>query len=341
MSNGETPRSGPLPTSGDVHSFIQKIYAEGFALGDDHQPHEIKWGLAPARGEFVYEMCRKSEANSTLEVGFALGVSTLCILAALLDLGVSGTPHVAMDPFQAGERFANAGLRTLREAGVARMVEFHPEASETFLPRLVAAKRQFDFILIDGDHSFDHTLIDIFFAHRLLRPGGTMVIDDIDMPPVYLANRYLLDYYRYELIDEAYGSHSDATQTWQGEAIVPSGRRAEVTGPRVWIRAYRKPLGEPEDQSFWGAPLSDFMRFWIDDFHDPKLMSDFQRRALNVEARRSIDEGQMKTARRYLIAALARDPLSIKTYLRLARTFLPGQLGNALSGRASRKPPAN
>jgi predicted O-methyltransferase YrrM len=331
-----TPRSAIAPSSGDVHAFIQKIYADGFALGEDNQPHEIKWSLAPARGEFVYEMCRKSGAHATLEVGFALGVSTLCILAALLDLGVTGTSHVAMDPFQGGERFANAGLRTLRDGGVASMVEFHAEASETFLPRLVAAKRQFDFILIDGDHSFDHTLIDIFFAHRLLRPGGTLVIDDIDMPPVYLANRYLLDYYRYELIDEAYGSHSDATQTWQGAAISTNGRPPE-TGPRVWIRAYRKPLSEPEDQSFWGAPLNDFMRFWIDDFHDPKLMSDFQRRALNVEAMRNLNDGQMRTARRYLIASLARDPLALRTYLRLARTFLPRPLATLLGARANRK----
>jgi predicted O-methyltransferase YrrM len=323
----------------DLHKFIRKIYADGFALGEDNRSHEIKWSLAPARGEFVFEMCRKSGAHNTLEVGFALGVSTLCILAALLDLGVTGTPHVIMDPFQDGERFGNAGLRTLRDAGVASMVEFNAEASETFLPKLVASKRQFDFILIDGDHSFDHTLVDIFFAHRLLRPGGTMVIDDIDMPPVYLANRYLLDYYHYDLIDEAHGSHSDATQTWQGIAIPNRARKPSIppTGPRVWIRAYRKPLTEADDKSFWGAPFDDFMRFWVDDFHDPELMQGFQRRTLNVEAMRSLAQGQMRAARRYLIAALARDPLSIRTYLRLARTFLPGRLARSLSAHSGDK----
>jgi hypothetical protein len=80
------------------------------------------------------------------------------------------------------------------------------------------------------------------------------------------------------------------------------------------------------------------MRFWIDDFHDPKLMSDFQRRALNLEAMRSLTDGQMRTARRFLIASLARDPLSMRTYLRLARTFLPKKIATGLSGRASRKP---
>ena len=329
-------RHAALPSSGDLHAFIRKIYADGFALGQDNRPHDIKWSLAPARGEFVYEMCRRAEAHATLEVGFALGVSTLCILAALLDLGVTGTPHVAMDPFQSGELFRNAGLRTLRDGGVAGMVEFFPETSETFLPRLLSAKREFDFILIDGDHSFDHTLIDIFYAHRLLRPGGTMVIDDIDMPPVYLANRYLLDYFHYELIGEAFGSHSDAMQTWQGEALGVHSR-PPVSGPPVWIRGYRKPLSEPEDQSFWGASMNDFLRFWVDDFRDPKLMSDFQRRALNVEAMHSLSEGRMRAARRYFIAALAREPLSIKTYMRIARTFLPRRLATALGRHSSQK----
>jgi hypothetical protein len=154
------------------------------------------------------------------------------------------------------------------------------------------------------------------------------------MPPVYLANRYLLEYFRYELIGEAFGSHSDPQQTWC-EIAIPA-RSTPVTGPRVWIRAYRKPLHETADQSFWGTSMNDFMRFWVDDFRDPDLMAGFQRRALNGEAMRRIEAGQMRAARRYLIAALARDPLSIKTYLRLARTFLPRQLGQALGRRASR-----
>lgn len=323
-TNEAASPSATSASAEELHKFIRTIYTDGFALGEDDQPHDIKWSLAPARGEFVYEMCRRSDARATLEVGFALGVSTLCILAALRDLGVTGSAHLAMDPFQSGELFRNAGLRTLRAAGVAPMVEFHPEASETFLPQLVASRRQFDFILIDGDHTFDHTLVDIFFAHRLLRPGGTMVIDDIDMPPVYLANRYLLDYFHYDLIDEARGSHSDPNQCWRAVAI--PARSLPVTGPQVWIRAYRKPLHEAKDQSFWGASMNDFLRFWVDDFHDPDLMCGFQRRALNVEAMRHLAAGQMRAARRYLIAALARNPRSIRTYLRLLRTFLPAAL---------------
>ena len=94
-----------LPSSQHLHQKIREIYSQGYALGEDDQPHDVGWSLAPARGDFVFEMCRKSRAAMTLEVGFAFGVSTLCILAALLDNGVTGVPHVAMDPFQSSERF--------------------------------------------------------------------------------------------------------------------------------------------------------------------------------------------------------------------------------------------
>ena len=287
----------------------------------------------------MFETCRQSGAKTTLEVGFAFGISTLCILAALLENGVTGVPHVAMDPFQSSERFRNAGLRTLRDAGVLAMVDFHREASETFLPKLVAAQRQFDFILVDGDHAFDHTLVDIFYAHRLLRPGGIMVVDDINMPPVYLANRYLLTSYRYQLIGEAYGSHQDPTQTWRGEAIPPGERPRGNESPRrrSYIRAYRKPLAESGEQNFWAEPFDDFMRFWLDDFHDPKAMESFQRRTLSQEGLRCLAEGKKSEARRFLIAAIARDPSAFRGYMRLGWTFLPRSIAKRLGASATRR----
>jgi len=44
---------------------------------------------------------------------------------------------VACDPYQTA-RFADCGLQALDEAGVAEVVESHPEASETALPRFLS-----------------------------------------------------------------------------------------------------------------------------------------------------------------------------------------------------------
>jgi hypothetical protein len=39
-------------------------------------------------------------------------------------------------------------------------------------------KNTFDFIFIDGWHTFDYTLVDFFYSNLLLKVGGTIIIDD-------------------------------------------------------------------------------------------------------------------------------------------------------------------
>ena len=49
---------------------------------------------------------------------------------------------------------------------------------------------RFDFILVDGGHWFENAFIDLFFALRLVKPGGLVAIDDVWMPAVQHAVRY-------------------------------------------------------------------------------------------------------------------------------------------------------
>ena len=53
------------------------------------------------------------------------------------------------------------------------------ERSEFALPTILTSNEgRFDFIFIDGWHTFDHTILDCFYAIRLLRVGGYLVLDD-------------------------------------------------------------------------------------------------------------------------------------------------------------------
>ena len=47
------------------------------------------------------------------------------------------------------------------------------------LPALKAEGEKFDMIFIDGLHSFDVTLLDLFYSHALLKVGGTLLCDDM------------------------------------------------------------------------------------------------------------------------------------------------------------------
>ena len=47
------------------------------------------------------------------------------------------------------------------------------------MPELLKKEEEnFDFIFIDGWHTFDYTLVDFFYADKLLRKGGIIIIDD-------------------------------------------------------------------------------------------------------------------------------------------------------------------
>lgn len=146
-------------------------------------PHSVE----RRQGEALRDLAIAEDARQTVEVGLALGISALFLCQAVLPRAGG---HVAIDPFQQ-ESWNGAGLRTLREAGVADAVEVIEEESQLALPRLVREGRRFDFAFVDGDHRFEGVFLDLYFMTRLVRAGGLVVVDDMWMPAVRTAVAYV------------------------------------------------------------------------------------------------------------------------------------------------------
>lgn len=146
-------------------------------------PHSVP----KEQGQALRDLAISEKAERTIEVGLALGISTLFLAEAVLE---RGGRHVAIDPFQ-HESWSGAGLRTLREAGVGELVEVIEDESQLALPRLVSEGRAFDFAFIDGDHRFEGVFLDLYFMTRLVRPGGLIVVDDTWLPAVRTAVAYV------------------------------------------------------------------------------------------------------------------------------------------------------
>jgi hypothetical protein len=49
-----------------------------------------------------------------------------------------------------------------------------------------------DFAFIDGAHTFDYVLVDLFLVDKLLKPLGIVALDDFDYPSIRKACRYFL-----------------------------------------------------------------------------------------------------------------------------------------------------
>jgi len=86
--------------------------------------------------------------------------------------------------------------------------------SQKTLPQL-SEEKKYDLVYIDASHRADDTLVDAYFAHKLLRPGGILIFDDFgwkdlkDMSPINspeLGIRMFMSLYanQYDVLFEGY-----------------------------------------------------------------------------------------------------------------------------------------
>jgi predicted O-methyltransferase YrrM len=124
---------------------IERLLREGTAVaqsnGSVHSLFPVAVGAA--EGEALRAWVQAENATATIETGLGYGIAALFVCEGLVANRHPTARHVVVDPHQA-TRFANCGLQFLDEAGVAELVEFHPEESELVLPRLLAEARSFD-----------------------------------------------------------------------------------------------------------------------------------------------------------------------------------------------------
>lgn len=126
---------------------------------------------------FLYNLIRADVAVSkTLEIGCAQGFSSLHICAATDDR--ANAWHTIIDPHQ-NTQWDGVGITNLETAGLDSF-DLIEKKSELALPDLLQREEaQFDLVLVNGWHTFDHALVDCFYATRLLRLGGYLVLDSV------------------------------------------------------------------------------------------------------------------------------------------------------------------
>jgi predicted O-methyltransferase YrrM len=178
-------------------SLIEQIYESGEVTTADGLNIPMDSHISASEGKFLFDLISGDPSiRRSLEIGCANGLSSLHICAALDGRDAF---HTIIDPFQSTD-WRGAGITNLKRAGL-KNYELLEEFSEFCMPRLTAGQTgKFDLIFIDGWHTFDHTLLDCFYATRLLRVGGYLVIDDTDMPSVSRVVRYIETYPCYERI---------------------------------------------------------------------------------------------------------------------------------------------
>jgi predicted O-methyltransferase YrrM len=173
-------------------------------VADDRKPGSMK----PEEYARLERLLDEVKPSRTLEIGMANGQSAAIFCRYLRDRQIN-TRHVAIDPFQSSDDgWKGAGLSLIRDQRLEEYIELIEDFDYLALPRLVAQGARFDFVLIDGYHTFDYTLLDIFYADMLLRTPGVLVAHDSGWPAVYKALRFLEAYKPYERLGPALVVHN-------------------------------------------------------------------------------------------------------------------------------------
>ena len=146
----------------------------------------------------IREAIATARPSCAIEVGLAFGVSTLHIFEAMSAHGAGRL--IGMDPAQHDGTWRGGGLHNIKRAGYADRYEFIEEASQTALPRLLLRGDRIQFAFIDGWHTFDHTLVDFFFADQMLDVGGVVVLDDVGYPGLRRLSHFIVTNRDYEII---------------------------------------------------------------------------------------------------------------------------------------------
>jgi predicted O-methyltransferase YrrM len=242
MKSSSTERGGAAAiTAADVRRYVDRLYERGHLQGEDGSctpldPH----ALAEVDAREIRDLAVSEGVGTTLEVGLGLGLGTLSLCEALLEVGRPGARHVAVEGFPSD--FGGAGARTVRAAGVEDMVEQVHEESQLALPRFAVEGRCFDLALIDGDHRFEGIFLDLCFADRLVRPRGLVIVDDLWMPAIRLAVSYVERNLGWELLPAA----MTRAFTWRRFRNLPV-RRLRGVGD---IAVLRRPRERPDRRSW-------------------------------------------------------------------------------------------
>ena len=183
-----------------MNRIIEEIYRTGVVRDEFGNEYKLHSGVDRFEGEFLFQLISSNpDICKTLEIGCAYGLSSLYICSALSNR--DSVRHIIIDPFQY-EEWHGVGIHNLQRANIT-FFELIEKPSEFFLPELAQHEAgTFDMVFIDGWHTFDHTLLDLFYANRLVKVGGYIVLDDCGVSPIAKAVSYMLKYPAYKLLNQ-------------------------------------------------------------------------------------------------------------------------------------------
>jgi len=126
------------------------------------------------RGILIYYLIRKFEINSMLEIGFGRGYSTFCAAKAMSDHGIDG--KITTVDTNLNDDFLNSLAQVFPKNWFDK-IEFVKSTSDVFFKE---NNKKYDFIYIDGDHTYDAVKNDWNNSKNIY--NNFLLFDDYHLP---------------------------------------------------------------------------------------------------------------------------------------------------------------
>jgi predicted O-methyltransferase YrrM len=184
--------------SNDPNIVLNRLILDKQTFNSEGTELQVTGTISLDEAQYIKELIINNEFSTCLETGVAYGASTVAICSALavLEQSSRSVKHYGVDPCQI-EIYGGAAIAALKECGLDHIFELCPGPGHLMLPKLLERNVTVDFVFIDGMHTFDYTLIDLFYADKLLRPGGIICMHDMHMRSKKKASRYLMGHRKY------------------------------------------------------------------------------------------------------------------------------------------------
>jgi predicted O-methyltransferase YrrM len=183
---------------------IEEISSSGKYVAEmDKAAHDIfPVAIDPDEGRSLQKFITDENPKTVIEIGLGYGFAALNVFAVKKLSKKSDFRFITIDPNQESG-FSNIGLQLLREIKVIDYIEFYSVRSELVLPRLIEAKENADFAIVDGNHRFEHVFVDLFFLGQLLEPGRLIFLDDFQLPGIKKAVSFFVNNLEWQIEAEA------------------------------------------------------------------------------------------------------------------------------------------
>jgi predicted O-methyltransferase YrrM len=135
------------------------------------------------RAAVLRDLMRECGARRVLELGTYFGKSAAYMAAILQDEGVSDGHVTTIDRRNMQGRSPNADDHVARVGLSDRVTCVYAKRSHTWeMARMLQAGEggTFDFCYLDGGHTWDVTGFAFVLVDMLMRPGGIVVVDDLN-----------------------------------------------------------------------------------------------------------------------------------------------------------------